>query len=652
MLAGMTLVAAPPTAGLAAVIKAPTVPQAVDAGDIVGFRLQNTKNASIVRRYTSFGQVFQEGQVLGAATLVAKIGGKTTPVQMDVKTRYPGGSVRFAVLTLRAPTMSAKAAVSGMLALGGAAGPAVDLAAALVGYRLTVSLSGGISKTIDVKAAMSAALANGSAWYWLRGPAATQARVDVAVSGSLHATFDITAYADGTFATDVMLNNDKAMQPNGGTVSYVATIASNGKTVFLSAMLQHFQYTQWHKVIYSTNTPPLNVQHDVAYIVRTGVIQNYDTATGVNSGAIPIVSYQPLGAAGITQYMPGTGDRADIGPMTQANAMWLLSQNIVARSAARAQADAAASIPWHFWDPRTGDYISLDDYPTLWADPRGNPTLTQPVRDASWTTDTSHQPDLSFIPYLLRGSRFDLDQINAQATFAELTTWNAPRQNGKGIVVNGVDQVRAQAWNLRQVDNAAWANPDGSRMKSYWQRLLANNYSFLLSTLLPEHTANAGAVAGYVQGDLRSTQLSIAPWQQDFLVGTVATSALRGNSDAKKVMQWMANWQVGRFTHQADGHGLAAAVAYIYSIGPDSSAHFTSWSQLGAANGSSNELPRDGGYWVPLGLETLANFYNVLGLPSALTAYNLVLGMRALGTDLASYQGAYAKFHVVPLKRN
>ena len=52
-----------------------------------------------------------------------------------------------------------------------------------------------------------------------------------------------------------------------------------------------------------------------------------------------------------------------------------------------------------------------------------------------------------------------------KATFALVWTWNAPRQNGKGIVVNDAEQVRAQAWNLRQISDAAWANPTARRLR-------------------------------------------------------------------------------------------------------------------------------------------------------------------------------------------
>jgi hypothetical protein len=647
VIAGCARPATLTTAAHAAVLPTPDVPQPQGANDVVGFNIQNTNSAAQRRRFVSFGQPFTPGKVPATASLVAQIGSQKIPVQMDVKTRYPDGSARFAVLTLRAPQLGAMATVRGMLALGNSTGPAVDLAKALDKYNLTATLAGSMSKTINIAKELRKALASGQASYWLRGPSATQARVDVPIAGSLHAVFDVTAYADDTFATDAMFNNDYAMQPAGGTVVYAVTFKKSGRLLYTPGPLIHYQYQQWRKLFYSASETTINIQHDSSFIMKTGVVQNYDTITGIDSAGIPTAAYKPLADAGLTRYMPTTGDRDDIGPMTHANALWLLSQDATAAKAGRARADAAASVPWHYWDPKRGDYVSLDDYPTLWADPRGNPKLTQDGREPTWTPDTAHQPGLSLVPYLLTGERFYLDQINAQATFAELATWHVPRRGGLGIVLNDSDQVRAQAWNLRQVDDAAWANPDGSKAKTYWQRILKNNYDFMLNTIAPAYDAAAGELAGYVYGAYRgdgADRPQLGAFMQDFVVSSVATSASRGSAEARKMLQWMADFQVGRFHH-----GLASAVGYVVHLGDSPGSLYKTWAEYVRANGTSDDLPQDGGYWVPLGLATLASIYNVLGLQDALDAYKLVSSKSAPGTDIASFRGPYAKFHVVPL---
>jgi hypothetical protein len=629
--------------GGASTLHPPTLAKPRGAGEVAALRLQNVGPATQAARYVTFGQAFRSGDVPVTAGLVAKFASGTIPVQVDVKSRYPDRSVRFAVLTLLAPQLAGNATADAMLATGGSQGSPINLQIALASHSLRVSFSGGVSASVDAILQLTSALAAGHASYWLQGPNATQARVDVPITGSLHVLFDVTAYADGAIATEATFANDYAMQSVGGRLQYTVTIARDGQTVYSSPSLNHYQYQQWR---YTDTNNPINVQRDVGYILSADALQNYDVSTGIESNAIPAVPYAPLGAAGIRQYMPSTGDRPDIGPVTLLNTQWLLSQDARAANSALAQANGAASVPWHFFDKSTGDYLSLDKYPSLWTDPRGSPTLTQPVTEPTWTTDTAHQPGLSFVPYLLTGARFHLDQIDAQAAFAVLATWNAPRQNGRGIVVNGAEQIRAQAWNLRQISDAAWANPDGTPAKEYWTRILQNNMSSLLASTIPAMNAAAGAVHGFIPGDYRgdaTSRLQTAPWQQDFFVSSMATVAARGSADAKTALQWMANWQVGRC-----GHGLAAAVAYDYYVGPTSTAYYQQWSDLVAANGASDTLPSDGGYWVPLGLETLATVYNATGSTEARAFYDLVKSKNAKGTDAASYSADYAKFNIVP----
>ena len=126
---------------------------------------------------------------------------------MDVKTAYTDGSARFAVLTVQAPAGDTAA----MLALGGTPGAPLSLPVALAGQNVSVTLTGGVAASIDATQALTSAIAAGQATFWLRGPLASQARVDVPVVGAMHIIFDITAYSDGAVITDATVANDYAM---------------------------------------------------------------------------------------------------------------------------------------------------------------------------------------------------------------------------------------------------------------------------------------------------------------------------------------------------------------------------------------------------------------------------------------------------------
>ncbi|MEO8714840.1 MAG: hypothetical protein ABI369_07495, partial [Acetobacteraceae bacterium] len=556
---------------------APVIPQASGPGQVIGLVLQNATASALSAREITFGQEFQAGQVPAGGHLMAMIGGQAVAVQMDVKTTNPDGSVAMAILTLAQPAIAAGASTPLMLMLasGSAAGTPVDigaLAAPGSTYDLQVNLTlhngtaGTASVTVNAAQALAAALKSGAYSTWLSGPQATQVRIDVPVAGSLHLTLDITAYADGTNSTDVTFNNDIAMSATGGTAVYDATITQHGAVAFQQSAITQYQYTNWDKTFASNGLPGVNVQHDVAALEKTGLIQNYDLTTGVRTALIASAAKQlaapefnaVLGNAGITKAMPMQGGRWDIGPTTQANTMWLLTQNATVAQYALDQAGAAGSIPWHLFDAKSGIYLTATANPKLWADYRapgtgGTTALTQALPLASvtgWQPDPAHQPDLDYVAYLMTGDRNYLDQLNAQASYDILatrpTSMGAGRTDGRegalGIVADGSVQVRQQAWSLREIVEAAAANPDGSAEKAYFTQVENNNFTFLNKYVATLHEGEASGwlTGAYVAGFM-------APWQQDFMATTVALAAEQGNAAAKQFLGWETNFLAGSF---------------------------------------------------------------------------------------------------------
>ena len=648
-------------------IDTPPPPPPPPSGNIVDFQLQNNQATALAAHEITFGQVFAPGQVPQGGHLVAVINGVQVPVQLDVKTTNADGSVKMGIITLDAPAIPANTTLSAMLALTTATpGPSVDIAKLPTsGYSTTVDLTvhnadgTNTAYHLDAGALLAAALKAGTVSYWMQGPQATEVRVDAPIAGSLHVTFDITSFADGTSRTDVQFNNDYAMQPVGGEVKYDATIRQGGNIVLQQANIDQFQYQTWHQEVWSNGAPQVNIQHDIAGLEKLGVVQNYDLSIPVDPALIAQEAAAMtaagwggvLAANGVTKYMPTTGGRGDIGPTTQANTIWLMTQDQTAAQYALGQADAAGSVPWHFFDPTTGLYTWLSQYPRLWTDPRGGngpPTgLTQqvdPGAASGWTPDAAHQPDLAYDAYLLTGNRYYLDQLNAQATFDILYDYPAYRQDGLGLVVNGLDQVRQQAWSLRQIDEAAWANPDGSAEKAYFTQISANNWHWLVSQL-PAWTAQEGAAYGYIPGAYGGP--SLAPWEQDYFASTVIAAAEQGNQDAIQVLKWEANFLVGRFMNAANGFDPHDGVAYNLSVYAGPGTSYQSWAEIEHATQAAGQSNNGGwsqsdGDYAQLALMSLAGIITVTGSTDAMQAYNWLL------TSGAPYINADPTFNIAP----
>ena len=578
----------------------PQVPQPSAPGDIVGLVLQNTQATSLGARLITFGEEFAAGQVPAGSHLVAMIGGHAVAVQMDVLATNADGSVRMADISLEQPALAAGSSTGVMLALApsGPSGAPVDLSAlAGHGFNLTVDLGlhnadGSVTADhVDVGSLLTAALKAGTVSYWLQGPLVTEARVDVPVAGSLHLTFDIRAYADGTTQTDVQFNNDLALGPTGGDVTYDATIKQNGATVLQQSNITEYQYQSWNQEVYSNGAPQVNVQHDVAALEKTGAVPNYDLTTGVadstiqgNYAQLGGAGFGILGNAGLTMYMGTTGERADIGPATDPSTQWLLTQNQQAGAYALAQADATGSIPWHYYDAAIGTYANTDATPNLWTDPRGGSSggstgLTQQVtQNSGWGIDFAHQPNAAYDAYLMTGERYYLDQVNAQATADVVSDYPAYRNGGQGILLNSSDQVRAQAWSINEIDNAAFINPDNSPLKTYFQQVQARNFAAAIQS---EQTVNEGQAYGYAKGGYGSTPFQSAPWQQDFLGIVVGQAAEQGAPGASAYLAWQTNFLAGRFDSAALGFDPNQGDVYaLDTVDPATGISYQTWAEI------------------------------------------------------------------------
>jgi Ca2+-binding RTX toxin-like protein len=624
----------------------------VPANGIVSLRLENAGQATLGGGVTTFGQVFRPGDLPAGTGLAATIDGVAGLVQVDVKSTYPDGSVKFAVVSLARPDLAAGDAADVVLLRGGPpAGPAIDLAAAIASHDVTVDIVTASGTTqVDVIDALTAALADGSASVWQQGALASQARVEVALGGSQRLVFDVTAFAGGGIEVEAQFNNDRAMEAVGGRVAYTAVVRMDGQEVARESVDQA-QYQNWHRSFSSNERDGgqglgdpasgwLNIQQDTRYLEATGAISPYDFNQGVSEAKLDAWFAatgqtgwgEPLAANGVTQYMPMTGGREDIGITTAANTAWILTQDARAAAYALGQAEAASGIPWNFWDAAHDTWLNTDAYPRLWTDPRGGTGqpgvstsggLTQQVAtDTGWTPETAHHPNLSFVPYLLTGERWILDNLNAEAAWSVMRTYPASRQNAQDLLVNG-GQVRASAWTLREVQGAAFANPDGSVEQAYFESVADANWAWLVSRI-PDWTTQQGEAHGWLPGAYGDPGAT-APWQQDHFASVAILAARHGNADALTFLQWQSNFLIGRFTHEAEGFNPHDGAGYrIKVFDPATGAIYKTWSEIGTATvaaGWSAGASWSQSNYPQLAMATLAGIYELTGSLAAADAY-------------------------------
>ncbi|HZH45034.1 MAG TPA: hypothetical protein VEY31_00210 [Roseococcus sp.] len=634
----------------------PALPCPSQPNDIVGLFLEGT--GAPAGTVTVFGQAFRTGHLPRGAGLGARsTAGARLRAQCDVKTRHPDGSARHAIIALEAPALAAGARLAVMLHRAPAANePALDVATAAARHRAVLILND--RTRIDLVPTPA------DASSWQAGPLAVQGRITMPVPGvgvtSLRLVADVAVRSDGSLWVEHWLRNDGAMRPGGGPATYSMRLLLNDREVLRAANLKHLHYTAWGRLV-GAGAPPPRVRHDPAYLAEAGAVARYDVGLGVARATLEGWGAalrnsdwsRPLGSREITEDMHTAGGRADIGPATRSQAGWLVSGDVRAMEYAIGQAEAAGSVPWHFWEEGAG-WLEPGRWPRLWTDERGGPPpggLAQQGAggDTPWRTDAAHQPDLSYVPYLLTGRRAFLDGLLAQASWNIVSQWPGVRGTadraglGEGFLVTRDGEVRGSAWSLRQLQEAAWMAPDADRSLDWVRSANAVNWRWLVAQL-PAWTEAQGESHGWIPGHSSDT-LTMSPWQQDYFAGTAAAAARQGNSDALIVLRWMTNFLLGRFMSESRGFPRHDGVAYLIAIRADRPGKpiLRSWTEIGRATRAGNHSNGTGwtksdGNYGQLGLQSLAELLDLTGAREVRAAYDWLASAGAPHTSASAYQ--------------
>lgn len=288
-----------------------------------------------------------------------------------------------------------------------------------------------------------------------------------------------------------------------------------------------------------------------AELVSAKLVLPFSKTNTANPPTYPTYALGGYESVGLTPYMGTTGERQEIGLVTDAQGAWLCggsANNMLV------QAEAHADVPVHFGK------VSLTDQPnaSTYSAAAGTPffdTGGHPV-----TPEMAHYPSLNFIPYLATGDIRYLEELQAEATFMVINGPPLYRQYDKGLLRE--DQPRGYAWGLRSLAQAYLATPDDAAdhllPKSYWKRLLDNNRDRFKAAFVESKSA-------FIQGTraaMSDPNYWVAPWEQDYLGFVLGWMVWTGQFD-----DWRVNyeWHMGQAIMRA-GFG-AKAIGYHWTVG-------------------------------------------------------------------------------------
>ncbi len=554
-------------------------PPAAIGSTVVEVRLTNLGADSKAEVPVTFAQVFRKGDVPKSASVRGRIAGSDVPLQVDTKARYDDGSLRHAVISALIRNLVSDEEVT--LELVSSASDEnkdselsrAEFLSTGVETELTLAIDG-----VEYTASLADLLSTGKSSTWLSGPLATEWEVSGPVMAGAdehpHLAVRYNARTYRGFAStrvEVTVENDWAFveEPRGYT--YDLSITTNGTESYNRPGLLHYDRARFRKVFWIGEAPSVEVRLDSAYLISTGVVPNYDPKLSVSESALagfeeewsgPIT--EPMGSGLLEPYMPETGGRRDIGILPNWAAIYVLTMDPRARLVTLGTGDSAGSFGIHYRDRNSDRPITIDDYPDLTI--LGNPSdTTHPFPscaaecDTPYAHDSSHQPSMDFVPYLVTGDHFYLEELQFWATYNLLQHNPGYRNREEGLVKP--DQTRGQAWSLRTLAQAAFITPDDDALKEYFESKLENNVNYYVDTWA-NGDANPLGILGDGAAFSYSGGTGIAPWQDDFFTSVVGYLVDLGYASAKPLLDWKARFPIGRI----NGEGYCWISGAPYSL--------------------------------------------------------------------------------------
>lgn len=554
----------------------------------------------------TFGQSFNKGDLAPGNFLIGKIAGQAdVPLQFNVKSTHFDGSVRHAIISGILPTLAAGATVTmDLVRASSSAATTVPFHSSLMsdaGFSFGINLMiNGVQYAASKGSAMLGGFPSDQLWVggsvmseWVLGslPIYRVGADPAEVHPDLKAQFSYRYYpASNKVRMNVVVEHCDAYNTHGD-ITYDAAFLFGATTAYSENGIVNGHHRRWKKTIWWNGEPQLHIKHNSSYLIASKQVSNYDpnsmpAESLLASYATRLVSdaakFKPMGPGPFTPFMGETGGRKDIGLMPDSYAATVLSMDKRAKAMMLASADCAGSWSAHFRDtsggPGTGMPLSVVNFPfaTLsgnFGDAQNvatgqNEKLPEPASASLNIPDGSHQPAFAYLPYLLTGDYFYLEEQQFWASYCVAKTNPYFRGFSDGLLTN--EQLRGQGWTLRTVVDAAISTPDAHPLKSHLMYFVKNTLAAHNARFTDNPSANTLGIndtdLAYPFRDTidspEVTGLGLAPWQDDFFTMSVGHAAELGFTEAGRLLRWKAKFQIGRML----APGYCSIQASIYSL--------------------------------------------------------------------------------------
>jgi hypothetical protein len=575
--------------------------------------LENLYDQQLVNQPVTIGHAFAQGDIPAGKTIRMSIGNHTIPVQVEHKAMHPDGSLKHGILSFFAPEISAHSTLQIQLF---ASHQTFDQQMLNISDLLATSYDAKLTVILDGQTYMASArqLLNSTpqAKQWISGPICTEWLINSPLKDSagnahphLTARFEVRAY-DGmeNIRSSITLENNWTFQSDPHNLTYHVMITFGDDIAWEQPTQVHFNHARWRKIFWWNKQKGLDhpsrihVRHDTRYFIATKAIPNFDTqyiggvhetylndmetkwTQSVQQKQYTFIRNEPMSIGFATAYMADTGGHRDLGPIPRWTSRYLMSMDYRAKKVDQGQADLAGSWSIHLRDKNTDLPVSIEEYPYCgtagrkddYKNPQTNlyenPAECEEGRDCKspYSPDISHQPSFAYIPYIVSGDFYHLEEMQFWANYCVTSKSPSYREFEKGLLK--YDQLRAQAWALRNIGDAAYITPDDHPMKSYFIRIVDNNLDYYNET----YTNNENAInkLGWICPVIAKSRVPdgviIAPWMDDFVTFAVGHLVELGFQKAEPFLAWKSRFPVGRMI--GDNSCWIFASAYRTIVSP------------------------------------------------------------------------------------
>jgi hypothetical protein len=312
-------------------------------------------------------------------------------------------------------------------------------------------------------------------------------------------------------------------------ITYDVSLELGGTPVYTKNNFNHSAQLRWRKTFWRNGEfSPVQIDYNLPYIIETKALPNYDTSIQMTADAINnwankrptsecnSVSWAEAisqgktdigGPAQVCGYMPAPGGRPDIGYIPGWYMAYLYAMGSNDVNAPKlydimvGNGEASGSIRMHFRENLTdrkylknngenafGHFLSMTARPGMVLKPaqtQSDATLGDglvsvgELKNATGITpEVAHWPGLSYVPYLITGDYYFLEELWASSAYvigdtAEMDAYRVRNKELAGIIA--ITEFRGQAWALREIAQAAFISPDDSVEKAYYTKIFEKN---------------------------------------------------------------------------------------------------------------------------------------------------------------------------------